>query len=303
MSEQNPYSSAPSAGSSSDSPEHPASVQPHGSSPLSAGAPNDSAGSNNIEWTGGPSGSGAPSPAGQPQPFGGAEAPTQAGDAGAYGATGYGQPGYDQGAYGQQGYDQGAYGQPGYGQAPVAQPVYGQPGYGQPAYGYGPGAYGQGLAAPADLAPWGRRVGAYLLDFLPNIIGYAIFMIGYVPFITSTVNAQTYGTPAGTTGLGAMGFGSLVMLAALGWEIYNRWIVAGRTGQSWGKRVLKISLISEITGQPVGPLNAFLRDLVHILDSFAYVGFLWPLWDEKRQTFSDKIMKTVVVNAAAPRDH
>jgi uncharacterized RDD family membrane protein YckC len=90
--------------------------------------------------------------------------------------------------------------------------------------------------------------------------------------------------------------GFVVMLASIGWQIYNRWITAGRTGQSLGKRVLKISLISEETGQPIGALNAFLRDLVHILDGFAYVGFLWPLWDEKKQTFSDKIMKTVVVD-------
>jgi hypothetical protein len=32
------------------------------------------------------------------------------------------------------------------------------------------------------------------------------------------------------------------------------------------------------------------------LDSLAcYVGWLWPIWDSKRQTFADKIMKTVVV--------
>ena len=48
---------------------------------------------------------------------------------------------------------------------------------------------------------------------------------------------------------------------------------------------------------PIGPLNAFLRDLLHTLDGFAYVGYLWPLWDAKRQTFADKIMKTVVVDA------
>jgi hypothetical protein len=28
------------------------------------------------------------------------------------------------------------------------------------------------------------------------------------------------------------------------------------------------------------------------------VGYLWPLWDEKRQTFADQIMKTTVINQA-----
>jgi hypothetical protein len=29
------------------------------------------------------------------------------------------------------------------------------------------------------------------------------------------------------------------------------------------------------------------------------VGYLWPLWDDKRQTFADQIMKTIVINEAA----
>ena len=249
-----------------------------------------------------------------------------------YGQAGYGQPGHDQGGYAPPGDDRGysqpvygqptpgqpAYGQPAYGQPNPGQPVYGQPvygqpsgaqsawgpsGYGQPAYGYGQVGYGQTLVQRYRYASWGRRVGAYLIDFLPNLVGYAIFMAGYVPFITSTLDAQTSGTGvASTQGVASMSVGLLVMLAALGWEIYNRWVVAGRTGQSWGKRVTKISLVNEETGQPIGTLNAFLRDLVHILDSFAYVGFLWPLWDEKKQTFSDKIMKTVVVNEASAPD-
>jgi hypothetical protein len=40
------------------------------------------------------------------------------------------------------------------------------------------------------------------------------------------------------------------------------------------------------------------RHLLHILDALpCYLGFLWPLWDGKRQTFADKIVKSVVVRA------
>jgi uncharacterized RDD family membrane protein YckC len=86
-----------------------------------------------------------------------------------------------------------------------------------------------------------------------------------------------------------------VMLASLGWVAYNRWLIAGRTGQSLGKRAMKIRLIGADTNAPIGPRNAFLRDLVHILDALTIVGYLWPLWDHKRQTFADQIMKTVVI--------
>ena len=40
---------------------------------------------------------------------------------------------------------------------------------------------------------------------------------------------------------------------------------------------------------------SFVRQLLHIVDSICYIGYLWPLWDRKRQTFADKILKTVVL--------
>ena len=74
-----------------------------------------------------------------------------------------------------------------------------------------------------------------------------------------------------------MSIGFVLMLIAFGWQWYNRWLIAGRTGQSMGKRVLSTKLVAEVNGQPIGAVNAFLRDLLHILDGIAYLGFLRPL--------------------------
>jgi uncharacterized RDD family membrane protein YckC len=145
-----------------------------------------------------------------------------------------------------------------------------------------------------DYAPWGKRVIARLIDQFPALTALIIFLIGYVFFLLE-LSSGAGSWPS--TGLVLMIIGFLASLAALGWTIYNRWMVAGRTGQSWGKRVTRIALISEQTGQPIGPLNAFLRDLVHILDGVAYVGYLWPLWDDKRQTFADMLLNTIVIYA------
>jgi len=215
----------------------------------------------------------------------------------------YGQPGYDQGEYGQPGYDQGQYGQPGYGADPYAQAPQGAGPYGQFSYppaDQNPYAYagGQQLLAPrSDYARWGQRVAAYLLDGIPSIVGMIIFYVGYgMMFLEMTRSGGVFDS----TGVVPMIIGLVIMLGGTVWNIFNRWLTGGRTGQSWGKRVVNIKLISESTGAPIGPLNAFLRDLVHTIDSFAYVGYLWPLWDEKRQTFSDKIMTSIVVDAPAP---
>ena len=71
---------------------------------------------------------------------------------------------------------------------------------------------------------------------------------------------------------------------------------AGTTGQSYGKKIAGTRLILEATGQPPGGGLGIGRFFVHILDALpCYLGFLWPLWDSKRQTFADKILKTVVV--------
>ena len=132
--------------------------------------------------------------------------------------------------------------------------------------------HGQWVTAAATSPLWGQRVGAYLIDVAPIVILEIIFVrLVFALFI-------------------------VVMLASIGWTIYNRWYQGGTTGQSLGKKVLKIRLISEQTGQPIGPLMAFARDICHIVDSIiCYVGFLFPLWDAKRQTLADKIVSTVVV--------
>jgi uncharacterized RDD family membrane protein YckC len=186
--------------------------------------------------------------------------------------------------------------QPGYGQQP--QPPYGsQPPYGAPQPGYGqppaPGAAGgyvpdqPGHYMGRTLANWPQRVGAYLID---NLIASIPAFLAIILFS----GTQPGETPSAGAGLVAF----LLYLVSLGLWIYNRSILMGRTGQSWGKQVLNLRLVRMADGQPMGGGMAFVRDLVHILDGLlCYLGFLWPLWDARRQTlFGDKIMNTVVLS-------
>ncbi|MGB6454785.1 MAG: RDD family protein [Streptosporangiaceae bacterium] len=123
-------------------------------------------------------------------------------------------------------------------------------------------------------ANWGQRVLAYLIDVAPVII--VIFVLARISVALLVIG----------------------WLVGLGWSIYNRWYLGGTTGQSIGKKALNIRLVSEESGQPIGMLMAFVRDICHIVDSIiCYIGYLFPLWDAKRQTIADKIVKTVVVPA------
>jgi len=126
----------------------------------------------------------------------------------------------------------------------------------------------------SQYSPWINRVGAYLVDAAPIIVGY------FIAVVANSILAWF-----------------LIVIALVAYWIWNRCILAGQ-GQSLGKRVVGVRLLSEETGQPIGTLNAFLRDICHFVDSvICYVGYLFPLWDVKRQTLADKIMRTVVVPA------
>jgi uncharacterized RDD family membrane protein YckC len=121
-------------------------------------------------------------------------------------------------------------------------------------------------------------------------------VIGLIPFFMSIEtnlgrHGQSLPFPS-AGGLLALGLG---YLAGLGISLWNRTFRQGRTGRSVGKSAMHLRLISEATAQPPGPGGAFVRELVHVLDGCVYVGYLWPLWNPKCQTFADIICKTVVV--------
>ncbi|MFA1546543.1 RDD family protein [Actinomadura chokoriensis] len=215
---------------------------------------------------------------------------------------GYGQQPPSQPGYGQQPPSQPGYGQPpaqpGYGQQPPAQPGYGQqppaqPGYGVPAAssqpGYGaPEVHHHHYGSTGQLAEWGSRAGGYIIDYL-------IFMGPvFVLYLLSMLLTSSGSGGAAVLGLLFMLVGLALSFAGGLWICYQE----GTTGQSIGKRQMGIRLISAQTGQPIGFGMAFVRKLAHIADSFlCYIGFLWPLWDDRKQTFADKICNTIVVRA------
>ncbi len=143
------------------------------------------------------------------------------------------------------------------------------------------------------------RVAARLLDGVLLIPFYIVFFVGF-GIIGSNVQTDPVTGDTTTTNSSGVAAGIVIIavaaLVAFGFGIWNQIIRQGRTGQSLGKQWMSIKLIDERTGQPMGAGMTFVRELAHLIDGIAcYIGYLWPLWDAKRQTFADKIMTTVVV--------
>lgn len=229
----------------------------------------------------------------QAQPYGQPAPQPGYGQPPAYGqAPGYGQPP----AYGQQ---PPAYGQaPAYGQPPAwgQAPGYGQQPYDQP-YGQGYAAAGyqpySGYAPQPEYAHWGLRLGSWIIDGLvENVPANLVYAIATAAAGYGVLYYGS-GTYESNAPIGLWVLASLVRWVISAW---NRWFRQGRTGQSVGKTALRTRLVDHVTGQPVGAGRAFLRELAHILDALPFfLGYLWPLWDARRQTFADKIVGTVVV--------
>jgi uncharacterized RDD family membrane protein YckC len=163
----------------------------------------------------------------------------------------------------------------GYPQAPGVPP---QQGYGYPQAPGGYPGYPQqpGYGVQPRYANWGQR-------FLSKLIDSIVYLVAYLPLVL-------IGAKAGVPVLSILGF--LLLIGVIIWQV----IQEGRTGQTIGKKVVGTRTLKEDTGQPLGGGMAFVRQLAHFLDGLpCYLGYLWPAWDAKRQTFADKVCGSIVI--------
>ena len=146
----------------------------------------------------------------------------------------------------------------------------------------GGGGGGGAQSQWGTLADFGPRAIAYLIDF--GLL-MAIYIVGWIiGLIFSAVSDA----------LGALVLFVVWLATICGW-LYMGFLV-GAKGRSPGMAIIGLRCVGEETGQVVGGGTGVIRTLAHIIDSIiCYIGWLFPLWDDKRQTIADKVMKTVVL--------
>ena len=165
---------------------------------------------------------------------------------------------------------------------------------------------GAGLGAlPTDAyTPWATRALAWLIDYVPVLvlqgIGWIILMttqdcINFADTEYGDFATQVYGSGevCGASTIGQLSIG-LFSLISFAYIIWNYGYKQGTTGSSIGKGIMKFKVVSEETGQPIGFGMSVVRQIAHFVDAIiCYIGYLFPLWDAKRQTIADKLIKTV----------
>jgi len=145
---------------------------------------------------------------------------------------------------------------------------------------------------------WLTRVGASVIDATPAFVAWIVWdvvAIGSAP--TDCVTYDNGGVSCTATHSSAGSVAAvLVVLFTVSYVAWNFGYRQGRTGSSFGKSVMGFRVVSERTWQPVGFGASVLRQVVRLVDAVCCgIGFLFPLWDAKRQTLADKLMGTVCV--------
>lgn len=178
--------------------------------------------------------------------------------------------------------------------------------FGQP-YGYGPPAWSAGAALYLDsvlrqpLAPWWKRLLAALLDGV--IVGGAYFVAIIAIAIAASHPTSTAPTTNTLPNPGAVLGGLLFLwiIALIPATVYFAAMNGSRRGQTVGKMALGIAVRDARFGTPIGfwrgvgrylitALFGILLYIPYILDS------LWPLWDQRRQSWHDKVVSSVVID-------
>ncbi|CAN5142731.1 hypothetical protein BH09ACT10_BH09ACT10_02530 [soil metagenome] len=172
---------------------------------------------------------------------------------------------------------------------------------------YPPPNPGYGAQPLIPFASWWSRVGASILDAL------IVIAIVIIPFVVGTAIAfkdaetrEVYDSNTGDTiteitgGVSALGIVIMILsgFLYLGVSIWNSGVRQGKTGQSLGKKIVGIKVVKVADGQVLGTGTGILRMIMnYILGNLCFINYLWPLWDDKKQTWHDKIVGSVVLQA------
>ena len=127
---------------------------------------------------------------------------------------------------------------------------------------------------------WCRRAAAYILRIvLPTSL------------LSQLINSVLYGRSSidGTTGIWVNRV-SIIIVCVIS-------ACSTRKGQTWSHHLLGLRVVDRDSNLPISGVRMGLREIAHCVDfASCFIGFLWPLWDNKGQTFADKIMKTTVIS-------
>ena len=185
------------------------------------------------------------------------------------------------------------------------------PGYGGPVP---PGGWQQPLGRPpapltpgqGQLAGWGSRLGAYVIDFLIVVVPALV--------VLALLGGGVLASREGDSDAGLAAFVGAILLTLLVIAViallYAPLLMMRKgpnNGQTWGKQVVGIRVVRD-SGEPYTFGSAALREVVlknlavGIASSIIplipwFLNFFWPLWDDQNRALHDMAASSHVVRA------
>jgi len=177
-----------------------------------------------------------------------------------------------------------------------------------PSYPYPPPVRYEPVApGGAPLADFGTRLLAYLLDrvIVTAVVLVPTFVVTLllVARILDSLPAGQQPDPAGLVGASLIIVGT-ILASTVVVQYFYLVTFQGHTGQTIGKRAMKIRVVSAVDGGAMDAAAARKRFLVEVgcslIGPLVYLDGLWQLWDQPyRQCWHDKWARTVVVKVGA----
>lgn len=140
-----------------------------------------------------------------------------------------------------------------------------------------------------EYASFIQRAIAAIIDAV--LVGFVIAILGMLfGGMFASSKSMMYAPPGIGNNPFLQGVGGL-----LSWAYYIFMDV--KYGATLGKMAMKIRVQKEETGANLTWVQAFLREVIgkFISGVVLFIGYLWMLWDPKKQTWHDKIAGSVVV--------
>jgi uncharacterized RDD family membrane protein YckC len=158
-----------------------------------------------------------------------------------------------------------------------------------------------GLPVGTKLAGGFSRWLGWIIDqIVLNLMVLPLSLPGILMIIKGTEGCDTSGETISCTesdinaGWLTAGIICTVLALVLLVFLYSRWLGKGRTP---GMKITGNRLVDVNTGGPIGTGRGFGRALVaqFISPFLCALGYLWAIWDPRKQTWHDKIANSVVI--------
>jgi uncharacterized RDD family membrane protein YckC len=181
---------------------------------------------------------------------------------------------------------------------PPSYPAQPPGGYPPPQAGY---ASSPGVPGTSPYASWGLRLGGWLIDLVILVVVQAVLSALFRKSSALTVHYNM--TRQGVIHHQRIDFLVVIIVLVIGLA-YSTILVGGPGGKTVGMMAVGVRAVRTEGNGVVGYGKALGRSLVELILRVTGIGFildyLWPLWDQKRQTLHDKAAGTVVIRTRIP---